>query len=110
MTFELTALPRGGSRPAMVPAAAAPMAEARDDIDACRARERSIRRQIQENCPYIPSFRSIRYEYRDGMLTVRGRVPSYYLKQLLHTYLRNLVHEEQIRDEVEVVSPARQGA
>jgi hypothetical protein len=90
----------------MVPAGVAPLAKATEDIDARRAKERFIRRQIQENCPYIPAFRRIRYDYRDGLLTVRGQVPSYYLKQLLHTYLRNLMHDEQIRAEVEVVSPA----
>jgi hypothetical protein len=106
MALERTAPPTDDHHRAVVPDTVAPLARGTEDIDARRAKERFIRRQIQENCPYVPAFRRIHYEYRGGMLTVHGQVPSYYLKQLLHTYLRNLLHDEQIRDEVEVVSPA----
>jgi hypothetical protein len=107
MTLALTTRPASCDCSAIVTVG---LAELREDIDARRLMERSIRRQIQENFPYIAPFRGIRYTYRDGNLTIRGRLPSRYLKELLQTYLRNLVHDEQIRDEVEVISAARQDA
>jgi hypothetical protein len=44
------------------------------------------------------------FEYRAGMLTVSGTVPSYYLKQMLQCALRNLEGVRAVENNVTVMS------
>ena len=46
----------------------------------------------------------IRIECSQGVLSVQGRLPSYYLKQLLQTVLRDVPGVERINNQVSVVS------
>ena len=46
---------------------------------------------------------SIACEYRQGTLTLRGRVPSFYLKQVAQTAVRDLSGVEQVVNGIEVV-------
>jgi hypothetical protein len=62
------------------------------------------RQRLQENCPYAFYFRCISVQFRDGVLTLRGRVPTFYLKQMLQTWLRNLDGVQRIDNQVDVVS------
>jgi hypothetical protein len=66
--------------------------------------EERARQHLLTNCPYAFCFRDIQFEFADGVLTLRGRVPSYYLKQILQTWLRKLDGVQQIENEVDVVS------
>jgi hypothetical protein len=55
-----------------------------------------------------PHFRgragSFSYEYRDDDLTVRGRVPTFYLKQLLQTVLKQVHGVSRINNQIDVIS------
>jgi hypothetical protein len=44
-------------------------------------------------------------EERDGVLIIRGRVPSFYLKQVLQTALREVDGVRQVDNRVQVASP-----
>jgi hypothetical protein len=44
--------------------------------------------------------------YREGVLTLRGRLPSYYLKQLALALVGRVQGIGRIEDEIEVVRPA----
>jgi osmotically-inducible protein OsmY len=50
-------------------------------------------------------LRRILCEYDNGTLFVSGKVPSYYLKQLVHSRLRGIEGVQQIEDQIQVVSP-----
>lgn len=45
-------------------------------------------------------------EYGQGTLTLKGRVPSFYLKQVAQTAVRNLSGVEQVVNGIEVVPEA----
>jgi osmotically-inducible protein OsmY len=56
--------------------------------------------------PFI-AVRSIRCEVCGGMLTLRGRVSSFYLKQIALAAVRHLEQVREVRNEVEVGYGAR---
>jgi hypothetical protein len=56
------------------------------------------------NCAYAYYFNRVTWHYVDGTLTLEGYVPTFYMKQILQTVLRNLEHVERIANEVDVVS------
>ena len=83
--------------------------ETRQTIGYCesakgRTIEDSARKCISENCSYAFSFREVTFHYSNGVLTMRGRLPSFYLKQVLQTLLRDLDGVNQINNEVDVVT------
>ena len=49
------------------------------------------------------ALRGVSCEYKEGMLILRGRVPTYYLKQLAQTLMKDLNGIELIVNRVEVV-------
>jgi osmotically-inducible protein OsmY len=49
---------------------------------------------------------AVRVEYEDGVLLVRGCVPSFYLKQVLQTLLVNVEGVETIDNQVDVSCPS----
>jgi hypothetical protein len=66
--------------------------------------EESARQRLAEDCPYAFYFRDIDLHFADGVLTLGGRVPTFYLKQMLQTHLVDLDGVAQIRNQVDVVS------
>ena len=62
-----------------------------------------VRRRL-EACPYSFVFDKISWRFQDGALTLRGCVPSFYLKQVLQELLRGIEHIERIENDVAVVS------
>jgi len=66
--------------------------------------EEQARQHLLTNCPYAFCFKDIRFDFAGGILTLRGRVPTFYLKQMLQTFLRDLAGVEQIDNQVDVVS------
>jgi len=62
-----------------------------------------------ENClrhnPYL-ALKNVRCEYREGILTLRGCVPSYYLKQMAQTAVAQ-IGVQNIVNEIEVISAGR---
>jgi hypothetical protein len=70
-----------------------------------RARiEALARRRLSSRCPYAFYFRYISCSYDHGVLTLHGRLPSFYLKQVLQTMLNNVDGVERIDNQVDVVS------
>ncbi|HEX3999129.1 MAG TPA: BON domain-containing protein [Pirellulales bacterium] len=66
--------------------------------------ERLAREWVADNCPYQFYFKHVDYRFDNGVLTLRGRVPSFYLKQILQAVLGQLPQIERIENRVEVVS------
>jgi osmotically-inducible protein OsmY len=53
-------------------------------------------------------LRSVSCEFHQGMLTLRGRVPSYYLKQLAQALLRQVEGVCHLNNQLDVVAPPPQ--
>ena len=66
--------------------------------------EESARQRLAEGSPYAFYFRDIDLHFADGVLTLRGRVPTFYLKQMLQTHLLRLDGVARIRNQVDVVN------
>ena len=62
------------------------------------------RRRLAEKCTYACCFNQITFSYSQGILTLEGRLPSFYLKQVLQTLLRDLDGVARINNRVDVVS------
>lgn len=63
----------------------------------------TVRRRI-DGCAYKCSFGRVTWHCNDGQLTLRGSVPSFYLKQMLQELLRGIKRVKQITNSVDVVS------
>ncbi len=50
----------------------------------------------------LSATRQIRLEYREGIMFLRGHLPSFYQKQLAQEAVRNLDGVQQIVNEIEV--------
>jgi hypothetical protein len=69
--------------------------------------EQEVRGSVEQRlrqCPYAFVFCKVRFLFENGRLTLRGCVPSFYLKQILQERLRGIEHVKQIENEVDVVS------
>ena len=66
--------------------------------------EKLARLRVIENSAYGLRFRDISIHHAAGVLTMRGRLPSFHLKQILQTLLRDLEGVEQIDNQTDVVS------
>jgi osmotically-inducible protein OsmY len=62
------------------------------------------KQRLANDCPYSFYFREIDIEFTDGILMLRGRVPSFYLKQVLQTLLTKVNGVSRIENQVDVVS------
>jgi hypothetical protein len=62
-----------------------------------------VRRRIN-TCAYRGNFHYVRWSIDGEKLILTGRVPSFYLKQVLQTLLRDIQDVRQIDNRVEVVS------
>jgi hypothetical protein len=66
--------------------------------------EELARQRLSESCPYAFYFRCIAFQFQDGVLMLRGRVPTFYLKQMLQSWLKDLDGVREIDNRVDVVS------
>jgi len=66
--------------------------------------EHQARQRLERNCQFGYYFRNVECCFEDGVLHLRGRVPTFYMKQVLQTLLRGIDEVEQIDNRVEVVS------
>ena len=57
--------------------------------------------QLLNQSNYL-ALRRLRCEFHDGQLTLRGRVPTYFLKQMAQTVVRQLPQVRQIENQVDV--------
>ncbi len=56
------------------------------------------------------ALRDVGCTYHDGVLTLRGCLSSFYLKQVAQTLVRDLPSVERIDNQIEVVSPPHSGS
>jgi hypothetical protein len=56
--------------------------------------------------PYL-ALKNVSCEYHEGVLTLRGCLPSYYLKQVAQTAVARVAGGVRIVNEIEVISPPR---
>jgi hypothetical protein len=88
--------------------------DAKTEIGMEAAREAELRtrvgalakQRVSQGCPYSFYFRDVTFDCHGGILTLRGRVPTFYLKQILQTLLRNIDGVVRIDNQVDVVSGA----
>jgi osmotically-inducible protein OsmY len=53
------------------------------------------------------ALKNVSCEYNEGVLTLRGCLPSYYLKQVAQTAVARVDGVQHIRNEIEVIAGAR---
>jgi len=76
-----------------------------------QARQATIKdlaeRLLRSN-PYL-ALKNTSCDYLDGMLILRGCLPSYYLNQLAQEAVADLDGVDHIDNQIQVVTPTRQG-
>ena len=65
------------------------------DVDRCVA-------DRLNGCSYSFFFSKVDWEYEDGTLELTGYVPTFHMKQLLQTILRDIDHVEELVNNVDV--------
>ena len=65
-----------------------------------------VRGKLSQSCHFTRHWREIDCEYREGILTLRGRLPTFYLKQVLQSILKDLLGVRRVDNRVDVVSAA----
>lgn len=65
----------------------------------------SVQRELEQSPLFRGRCQLIRVEERDGDLVLEGRLPSFYLKQMLQTILQKLDGVEHIDNRVRVDYP-----
>jgi len=64
----------------------------------------SVSRKLSRHDHFRYHLDTLSLEHKKGRLTITGRLPSFYLKQLLQTVLRTLPEVKHIDNRVDVVS------
>ena len=65
-----------------------------------------VKGTLSRSCHFTRHWREIVCDYREGVLTLRGSVPSFYLKQVLQSILKDTPGVQRIDNRVDVVSAA----
>jgi osmotically-inducible protein OsmY len=68
--------------------------------------EQAARERVTVDCPCAFYFRGISIHHDDGLLTLRGQLPTFYLKQTLQSRLLDVEGVKRIDNQVDVVSSA----
>jgi osmotically-inducible protein OsmY len=63
----------------------------------------AVHEQLRASSHYF--VRAVTCEFERGVLILRGRVPSFYLKQLAQTLVRRVAGVDQVKNLVDVASP-----
>jgi osmotically-inducible protein OsmY len=53
------------------------------------------------------ALKNVSCDYRDGVLTLRGCLPTYYLKQMAQAAVARIDGVERVINEIEVMAPSR---
>jgi hypothetical protein len=79
-----------------------------DSRSETKASAGTVEQQARELLAEHPHFRgraaNFEYQYREDVLIVRGRVPTFYLKQVLQTVLRDVEGVTCVDNRVDVIS------
>lgn len=68
-----------------------------------------VARRRLRNSPYLP-VRSVSCEYHQGILFLRGQLPSYFLKQIAQETVAKLDGVVRVSNEIEVHPPIKEHA
>jgi osmotically-inducible protein OsmY len=71
------------------------------EVDRSHTVVAQIERRLCENS--YAALRRVRVVFREGIVTLSGRLPSFYLKQLAQTAVRGVSGVEVIANQIEVV-------
>jgi len=73
-------------------------------VQECRVTE-IVEKRLRESM-YL-SLRTVNCQFEEGLLTLRGIVPTFYVKQVILSLLEDLEPEgiKRIKDEIDVVNP-----
>jgi osmotically-inducible protein OsmY len=69
------------------------------------ARQREMAERCLRSNPHLALSNNISCEYVNGVVVLRGCLPTYYLKQLAQEAIANLEGIERIDNQIQVVSP-----
>ncbi len=61
---------------------------------------------LSRSCHFTRHWREITCDYDEGVLTLCGTVPSFYLKQVLQSILKDIPGVARINNRVDVISAA----
>lgn len=73
------------------------------DADERLQRVRECIRERLSKCFYQFQFKQITWKFDEGVLTLNGVVPTFYMKQVLQTVLRDIEDVRQIDNRVRVL-------
>ncbi len=75
-----------------------------DKVQQCRVTE-IVEKRLRESM-YV-ALRTVSCNFKDGLLTLSGIVPTFYLKQVIISLVDDLESEgiKEINDEIDVVNP-----
>ena len=65
-----------------------------------------VHERLSQSCHFSRHWREILCDFQDGVLTLEGRLPSFYLKQVLQSIIRDVPGIQRINNQVDVVSAA----
>lgn len=65
--------------------------------------ERRVRIAVNEHEMFRGRGHSFDFVIRDHVLTLKGKVPSFYLKQMLQTVVKNIEGVQAVHNDVEVL-------
>jgi hypothetical protein len=65
-----------------------------------------VKGTLSRSCHFTRHWREISCDFDEGVLTLRGSVPSFYLKQVLQSILKDVPGVARIDNRVDVVSAA----
>ena len=74
--------------------------------DLCDAVMQRVKGRLSQSCHFTRHWREIECDFCEGILTLRGCVPSFYLKQVLQSILKDVPGVRRIDNRVDVVSAA----
>jgi hypothetical protein len=65
-----------------------------------------VKGRLARSCHFTRHWREIGVDYRAGILMLHGSVPTFYLKQVLQSILKDVPGVQRIDNRVDVVSAA----
>ncbi len=75
-------------------------------VESAESVMKCVKGRLSRSCHFTRHWREITCELEDGVLTLRGDVPSFYLKQVLQSLLKDVPGVGRVDNRVDVVSVA----
>jgi hypothetical protein len=108
--FALAGRRDGGPDPGPIPGQRVRSKDLEKAMSVSTSTLRGVNEHVKDRLwdnPYL-ALRTIAWDYRDGVLTLSGRLPTYYLKQVAQSAVAHVAGIERVVNRIEVVSEPRQ--